>query len=354
MASAQGSHIEVTSPVPRELWWELARRDRDVLVTQTPTWLDCLCDAWPLEDVSRHYRFASGAELVVPMVRRRSWPGRLLTEESWPGWGVGGAVVPDGAPDVDQARLVFDDLASRPALRVAVRFSPRGPSVWDASVPEGFASVERTTYLLDLAGGFEEAWTRGFHSSVRQGARRAERSQATFEVDRTGRFVPQFQQLYEESLVRWAEQQHEPLALARWRRLREEPPRLVAAVAERFGADCAIWLASHEGRPAAAIVVLRHGTHAKYWRGAMDRSLAAPVHANHMLHRLAIQDACAAGCLLYDMGDARPGSTLARFKESFGARPVFSPAYYRERLPLTAADRYLREAVKRLIGFRNA
>ncbi|MEY9847192.1 hypothetical protein ABH940_004284 [Streptacidiphilus sp. BW17] len=358
MPSIQSGGVEVISPAPRELWWELVGRDRNALVTQTPTWLDCLCDAWPLEDASRYYRFASGAQLVVPMVRRRAWPGRLLTEESWPGWGVGGAVVPDGAPDADEARLVFDDLASRPVLRVAVRFSPRGQlggtSVWDAGVPDGFTSVERTTYLLDLTGGFEGIWAHRFHPSVRQGVRRAERAQVTFEVDRTGRFVPQFQQLYEESMVRWAEQQHEPLALARWRRRREDPPRLVASVAERFGADCAIWLASREGRPAAAIVVLRHGTHAKYWRGAMDRSLAAPVHANHMLQRLAIEDACAAGCHLYDMGDARPGSSLARFKESFGARPVFSPAYYRERLPLTAADRRLREAVKRLIGFKNA
>jgi hypothetical protein len=54
------------------------------------------------------------------------------------------------------------------------------------------------------------------------------------------------------------------------------------------------------------------------------------------------------------MGDARPGSSLAKFKESFGARPVPSPAYYRERLPLTAADQRLRGAVKRFIGFRNA
>jgi hypothetical protein len=62
----------------------------------------------------------------------------------------------------------------------------------------------------------------------------------------------------------------------------------------------------------------------------------------------------AAGCLVYDMGDARPGSSLARFKENLGARLVRSPAYYRERLPITAADRRLRASVKRLIGFRDA
>ncbi|MFJ9459655.1 GNAT family N-acetyltransferase [Kitasatospora sp. NPDC101447] len=346
--------VEVTSPAPREVWWELIARDAEALVTQTPTWLDCLCEAWPWEDASRLYRFVDGRRLLVPLVRHRRWPMRLLTEESWPGWGVGGAVVPDGAPDAREARLVLADLADRPALRVAVRFGPGSAAVWNEVVPGAFSAVDRTTYLLDLDGGWEEVWSHRFHQQVRRGVRRAEREDVEVEVDRSGRLVPQFRRLYEESVVRWAEQQNEPLALARWRRRREEPPRLLEAVAERFGSSCAIWLARCGGQPAAAIVVLRHGTHTKYWRGAMDRSLAHPVHANHLLHRLAIEDACAAGSRLYDMGDARPESSLAQFKQSFGARPAASPAYYRERLPLTALDRRLRGAVKRVIGFRDA
>jgi hypothetical protein len=366
------SGVQVTSPVPRELWWELLARDPLSLATQTPTWLDSLCDAWPLADASRLYRFAGGRRLLVPMVRRRGPLTGLLAEESWPGWGVGGAVIPDGAPAPAEARLVFADLAARPALRVAVRFNPRAgsdssasfdvspdpaknaDSVWDAAAPTGFATVDRTTYVVDLSEGFDALWSRRFHPSVRQGVRRAQRAAVEVTVDRTGGLVRSFQQLHQESVARWAEQQHEPLALARWRQRRDEPPRLLEAVAERFGDSCAIWLASCDGQPAAAIVVLRHGTHAKYWRGAMDRRLAGPVHANQLLHRLALEDACAAGCLVYDMGDARPGSSLARFKQNLGAQPVQSPAYYRERLPITAADRRLRSAVKRVIGFKDA
>ncbi|WP_042365642.1 GNAT family N-acetyltransferase [Streptacidiphilus neutrinimicus] len=367
--------VEVTSPATRDVWWDLLRRDELALVTQTPTWLDCLCDAWPFVDASRLYRFSDGGHLLVPMVRHRGRLPGLLAEESWPRWGVGGAVGLDGAPDAGRAHLVLADLAARPALRVAVRFNPRttasfrvdsagsassadsaplAGSVWEATASGGFATVERTTYLLDLSPGFDAVWSRRFHPSVRQGVRRAERAAVEVTVDRTGRLVPLFQRLHRESVARWAEQQHEPLTLARWRQRRDEPPRLLEAVAERFGESCAIWLASVEGQPAAAIVVLRHGTHAKYWRGAMDRSVAGPVHANQLLHRLAVEDACAAGCLVYDMGDARAGSSLARFKENLGARPVPSPAYYRERLPLTAFDRRARAAVKRLIGFRDA
>ncbi|WP_037603899.1 GNAT family N-acetyltransferase [Streptacidiphilus rugosus] len=351
---SRSRQVEVISPAPRQVWSDLLDRDELALATQTPAWLDSLCDAWPLKDASRLYRFPGGRRLLMPMVRRRGGLGQLLAVESWPGWGVGGVVAPDDPLDTQQARLVLTDLRALPALRVAVRFNPRAPSVGENALPPGFVARERTTYLLDLSGGFDAVWSHSFLSTVRQGVRRAERMAVEVTVDRTGRLVPQFQELYRESVARWAEQQHEPLALARRRQLHREPPRLVQAVAERFGASCAVWLASCAGQPAAAIVVLRHGTHAKYWRGAMDRRLAGPVHANELLHRLAVEDACAAGCLVYDMGDAEPGSSLARFKENFGARAVPSPAYYRERLPLTAADRHLRAAVKRVIGFKDA
>jgi hypothetical protein len=54
------------------------------------------------------------------------------------------------------------------------------------------------------------------------------------------------------------------------------------------------------------------------------------------------------------MGESRPGSSLAEFKESFGADSFSSPRYYRERLPVTAAERRLRTAVKHVIRFRDA
>lgn len=344
----------VTSPAPRDLWQAMADADEHALVTQTPAWVDALCAAWPFEDASRLYRFDTGLRVVMPMVRRRGWPARRIAEESWPRWGLGGAVVADGVPEPRQARLVFRDLARRPALRVSVRFGPEAADAWHAAVPADFTTRECPTQVLDLRGGFGAVWDHRFHTRVRRAVVRAEKSAVEVEVDRTGRLIPAFQRLYEESIERWARQQNEPLAFARWRRGREEPWRAAEAVAKRFGTDCAVWLATCDGRPAAAIVVLRHGAHAKYWQGAMDRDLAHPVRANHLLHKLAIEDACAAGCRTYHMGDSRPGSSLAEFKESFGAQFLDSPAYYRERLPLTEADRRARSLVKRLIRFQDA
>ncbi|MEU3917532.1 GNAT family N-acetyltransferase [Streptomyces sp. NPDC029004] len=348
--------VRVTSPAPREVWWQLAERDESALVSQTPTWLDCICGTGPYADASRLYEFGGGRRLVVPLARRRGVPERLTAEDSWPSdWGIGGPLVSPGVPDETEAGVVFDDLARRPALRVGIRFGPDAHPAWAAAAAQrNFRAEDHMTQVLDLDGGFDVVWERRFRGRARRAVRRAERSPVDVEVDRTGRLVPVFYHLYEQSIARWAGQQHEPKALAHWRQTRKFPRRRLEAVAELLGESCAIWVASCAGEPAAAIVVLRHGAHARCWRGAMDRDLAHPVRANFLLHRLAIEDAGTAGCRYYHFGESRPGSSLAAFKEGFGADNFSSPDYRRERLPVSAAEQRLRGTLKHLMRFQDA
>ncbi|MFE7582406.1 GNAT family N-acetyltransferase [Streptomyces gardneri] len=347
--------VRVTTPAPREEWWRLAEEDPATLVTQTPTWLDSLCATGPFEDASRLYVFEGGRRLLVPLARRRGLPAWLTAEESWPsGWGIGGPLAAPGVPDEEEAAVVLRDLARRPALRVGVRFGPAAGPVWPAAVPPAFATEALTTYVLDLSGGFDEVWAHRFHGRVRRDVRKAERSTVEVEADRGGRLVGEFYGLYETSMVRWAGQQHEPRAFARLRQSRAFPRRYLEEVADRFGASCAVYLARVDGEPAAGVVVLSYGGRAKYWRGAMDRDLAHPVRANFLLQRLAIEDACTEGRTAYVMGDSRPGSPLAHFKEGFGAEGLPSLRHRRERLPLTETDRLLRTTAKRLLRFRDA
>ncbi|WP_371667091.1 GNAT family N-acetyltransferase [Streptomyces sp. NBC_00289] len=350
--TAAGS-ARVTTPAPREIWWELAAQDGGSHATQTPAWLDCLCATGSYRDSSRLYAFEDGSRMVLPLVSRARRPQRLDAVESWPvGWGIGGPVTPGGV-GLRKARVLFADLADRPALRVGVRFRPGDAETWEKAVPAEFRLEPHMTQVLSLDGGFGTVWDQRFRTRARRDVRRAERVSLNVQVDRTGRLVPVFHQLYEQSIERWAGQQHEPLALARWRRRREFPGQRLAAVAARFGEACAIWVAWHGGEPAAAIVVLRQGGQAKFWRGAMNRELAHPVRANFLLHQLAIEEACEAGCRCYDMGESTPDSSLAHFKAGFGAVACSSPRYFRERLPVSRAEHGLRTAVKRVIRFQD-
>jgi lipid II:glycine glycyltransferase (peptidoglycan interpeptide bridge formation enzyme) len=266
-------------------------------------------------------------------------------------WGMGGLVGPD-RPRASETAAIFADLRREPVLRTSVRPNPLQDDSWATARPEGVARVDRLAHVLDLDGGFDNVWQHRFKSVARTAVRKAEKAGLKVECDTTGRLLPGYYRLYELSLERWAQHQHEPRALANWRGRRRDPQSKLAAISRVLGESCQIWLASLDGTPIAGIIVLR-GVNAHYTRGAMDISRAGPTRANYLLQKLAIEDACAHGCRRYHMGESGTSDQLAQYKTRFGAAPVTYGEYHVERLPLTAADRRLRGVVKNAIGFRD-
>ena len=349
-ASRAGARI--VSPAPRSEWEEVLAADPNAVVSQTPAWTDFLCAFGAYRDTSRLYELAGGRRLVLPMVAARRLPERLRVEGSFPpSWGMGGIVAPGGVTSED-VTAVFDDLAACLALRISIRPNPLDAEAWRSARPEGVVAVPRLAHVLSLEGGFEQVWTDRFAGTARTAVRKAERSGLEVERDTSGRLVPVLYELFERSLERWARQQHEPPALARWRGRRRDPVRKFELMARTLGEACRIWVARKDGRAVAAILVLQ-GENAHYTRGVMDKDLAGPTRANYLLHKLAIEDACAAGCRSYQMGETGPSASLAQFKTRFGALPYAYAEYHLERIPITALDRRARSVVKRVVGFRD-
>jgi hypothetical protein len=345
--------FQVTSPAPREVWQDLLKSDREALPDQTPAWLDCICKMGGYEDASRLYQTPEGRQLILPMVRRRGLPAALTTEASLPhAWGIGGLVA-SGTISAEEVVAVFADLAGRSVLRTCIRPNPLVAETWASAQPPGVIAVPRLAHVLDLEGGFEGVWTKRFSSNTRRKMRKAERSGLVVECDTSGRLVPVFYDLLQRSFDRWARQQREPRALARWRGRRRDPLHKFQTIAQMLGDACHIWVACLDRQPAAAILVLQ-GANAHYTRGAMNKELAGPTFANYLLHRLAIKDACRAGCRYYHMGESGSSASLAHFKTRFGARAYPYAEYRLERLPITSVDAQLRRLVKRLIGFKDA
>jgi hypothetical protein len=338
----------------REAWREVLATDPTALVSQTPAWLDCICATGRYEDATRAYRTRDGRRLVLPLARWRRIPDTASVEASMPhGWGTGGIVCSGGSLTAADVAAVSAEHLARRALRVAVRPSPAAESAWRAGVPGHVVRIAHTSQNVDLSGGFEHVSAHLFSSRVRRACRKAERRQVTVESDDTGRLIGVFDALYRTSVARWAEQQHEPLRLAQWRARVRDPRHKFETVARRLGPACRVWVAWRAGEAAAAIVVLTHGAHSTYWRGAMDKNVAAGTGANELLHRHAIEDACGWGAGFYHMGEAAPSSSLAHFKLGFGAVEEQHAGYRFERLPLTAADALVRQQVKRAMRFRD-
>jgi hypothetical protein len=339
----------IVSPAPRQVWDRLIASDPRSLPSQTPRWLDAICSVAGLEDASRLYETADGRRLVLPLVRRRVL-GVPIVEASLPyGWGPGGLVAEDGSLLPEDVRTVLADLAGRRVPRVTVRPSPATATIWEqaweTAAPAGGVRRQHMAQTLDLRAGFAEVWRARFKSDTRNRIRRAERLGVVVECDDSGRLVPVFQELYRKSVARWARREGQPILLARWRAARREPDSKLRTVSAGMGASFRVYLASVDGRPAAAIVVLLGATGATYWRGAMDEDAAGKTYANYLLHSTAIKDAAEAGRSAYHMGDSAPGSDLARFKSRFGAEESSYASYRAERLPLTPVTEAGRGAV---------
>lgn len=324
----------VITPAPRDKWVHILHTSPEALAFHTPAWLDCLCEVGNFADASRLYEFRNGRSVVLPLVRRRGLPEGLAVEASLPfGWGFGGALAPGGLT-VEDASCILTDLSSRPGLITSMRPDPLAATPWMAAKPASIATTPRLAHVLDLEGGFEHVWEHRFATRARRHARRAEREGVVVECDMTGRLMPVFYELYWRSVDRWARQAGQSLALARMRAHWREPFRKYQTIARELGTACRVYVAWVDGKPAASIIVLHHRSNASYWRGAMAKDLADPFRANFLLHRRAIEDACANGCRHYHMGESGNSESLAHFKEGFGAIPHRYEEYHRERLPL--------------------
>ena len=340
----------MTSPVPREAWEAALKADGGALVSQSLAWRDAVLASGRHSDASRLYDFGSGRRVVVPLARRRGLPPGCGAISSWPPTAeIGGPICPGGVVE-REAAAILADLASISALSVQIRLRHDVADDWLA-VASGWQAGRQTGYMLDLRRGFGDVWNSSFRSSVRQAVRKAERSQLTIETGRSGPLLDVFCDLYETSIRRWAATRREPIWLARRLLAQEFSRARLDRMAEHFGDCLTVWVASRGGQPAAAVVILKAGSHAKYWRGAMDKEVAGPVQANNFLHRLAIEDACSTGYSWYDMGFG-DAPQLVAFKLKLGAVAQRTVTLRRERLPVHSTRMRAESMIKRAIGMR--
>lgn len=346
--------VRVTSPAPRAVWRALLRDDPESMPGQSPAWLDCICATGTYADASRLYELPDGQQLLLPMARRIGALGIGGVEASLPvPWGIGG-VLARRPPDAADIAAVATDLRARPVLRTSVRPNPRRGAVWAAADVTGAVAIPRRAHVLELADGFDHWWHHTLKSRTRGKVRKAERAGVTVECDTSGQLLPAFHDLYLRSVTRWAERQHEPTGLAHWRARRSDPLERLQRAATALGEHFQLWIARLDGDPVAGIIVLRGANAAHYTRGAMDVDRAGPAEANYLLFRHAIEDACRDGVARLHMGESGSSSSLAFFKERFGAVAHDYAEYRFERLPVTRADRAVRTLVKRVVGFEDA
>jgi hypothetical protein len=347
---------QVITPAPREEWRAVLAGDSSALPEHAPEWIDAICADGRYADASRYYVLDDGRSFVLPLVARRG----LLGSGGWlqgypPSWGIGGLVGVDA--DAEVLRLVIDDLWQTRSQRIALRPDPTRWATWQAASGPADAegrsllAIPRRAHVIDLSHGAEHAFSQ-FSKSARRGTRAAERAGVRVEIDRTGALLEDYYRLYLLSVDRWAERQHEPRALARFRARRRDPLTKLQAMADHLGKDFAVTLA-YVGDQAAFGSITLLGQTAHDTRAAMDRDLVDGTYAGDLVQWRTVQLACELGCTAYHLGESGQSTSLAQFKEKFGARPVDYAELRLERLPWSRADLWSRSVVKRVLRFRD-
>jgi hypothetical protein len=349
LSHAYRMSIEAEGVAARPAWVDLVARDESIALSKTPEWADCICSSSRFSDATLLFRGEDGRRLILPRLRRTGVP---LFESPPQGWGLGvdasGFLSEAGPASSGQAQALIQEIRRHPGLRTRVMVGGDDAAVWASAVPGTVYSTARTAQVLDLRGGFSTVWSERFTSKVRSNSRKAERRGVVVESDNTGRLVPVFDVLYRSSVDRWAQERGHPLSLMRWRAQSREPQSKFATVARRMGERCTVWIAWRGGEPLAGIFVLTRGPRATYWRGAMNKELARGTGANELLHRYAIEAACADERQSYDFGLYQT-EELKKFKSTFGAREVPVRSYYFERLPTAAAEAKCSHAAKQAV-----
>jgi hypothetical protein len=350
--AADRSLAAVTSPVPQSEWDQIYHSDPDALPTQSWRWAQALVSTGRFADRSRLYTFDDGRRALVPLfcrVHLGPIPVRLWSQPA--AWGFGGVVAEAGL-DAAHLSTILSDLEHASLLAIGLRPNPLHAAAWTEAA-QRWTRIERCAHVLDLDGGMARVWDNRFKPRTRTAVRKAQAAGMDIVCGRSVDLIAEFYQLFEKSVIRWAGKQREPVPLALWRARRRDPIDKFHRLAEAMGDGFRLWLARHEGQAVAAILVLQD-TNAHYTRGAMNEELAGPLSANVLLHHRAIEEACAAGCRSYHMGETGHSEALAQFKSRFGAVAVPYAEYLRERVPVSGLTTGAKTLVKRVIGFRDA
>lgn len=342
--------IEAEGINARPAWDDLVDQNQNIALSKTPQWADCICSSDHFSDATLLFRGEDGRRLILPRLRNPSLPGLFASPPRH--WNLGadasGFLSEGGPVSPRETSALIREIRRHSGLRTRIVVGENDARAWASAVPNTVYSIVRTAQVLDLRGGFSAVWSKRFTSKARSNSRKAERRGVVVESDSTGRLIPAFDVLYRSSVERWAQERGYPLTLMRWLAQRQHPQKKFATVARRLGRHCTVWIAWRQGEPIAGIINLTKGPRVTYWRGAMDKERSRCTGANELLHRCAIEAACAHEEQSYDFGLSQTVD-LKRFKGTFGADEVPVHIYYFEKLPTAAAEATCYDATKQTI-----
>lgn len=295
--------------------------------------------------------FSDGVEALVPSATYRMTPSRWAPRLSWPRyWGEANPLW-NAPPGREHVGLLLDLLAGERSVVTRLSTGPTNGQVFTDVEPGDWLRVLRRSHVINLARGFD-AVQADFARSIRYEARRAGRRGVEVTSSTDGALVEPLLEMIDAAILRWSAKQNEPPVLTRVRAHRRDSARKIRAIARVMGQDCLVTIASHEGRPIGASLALR-GRNPEALLAPIDPVRGLKLGASQVIYTDVMRDLCADRSRMFNLGESGFDGGLSHYKERYGAVAADHVDLYSERLPLTAAEQIVKNAVKRVIGFED-
>jgi CelD/BcsL family acetyltransferase involved in cellulose biosynthesis len=265
---------------------------------QTRVWLESFAVAYPR--MALRCLVATEASTLrgyLPFFVSRRGPFRTCW--SLPFGTYGGPVSDDG--DVDRALLgaFRRELSRRNVIEAGWVDFHNGAPDSDA------ASETALTHIVDLRGGFDAVWNRGFDKPRRRRVRRAEEQGVEVRRARGEDDVHGFLDVYRQRLDAWNTGGGHPGEL------------FLDLVRRGEGKRTALFVATHEGKVVGGHLNLYHRASVIAWYG-MASARGDELNAGTLLYARCIRDACESGHTDYNLGASLGKRSLIEYKESLG------------------------------------
>jgi hypothetical protein len=186
---------------------------------------------------------------------------------------------------------------------------PEAARLAERAAAQGWRVLPRQTHLLDLRPGLP-ALRRGYHATKRNQVAKPVKIDSRIAQARTEADLQPYFEVYAHSLQRWGRE-------GAWPYPRQLFLDLLHSPAVR------IWTHHVQGRLACAVVILESRHQALYWQGVsrIDEDQKA-AHPMVRLMDAVIQDLCARGVPVLNLGASEGLPQVQRFKEEFSAQPL--------------------------------
>lgn len=334
-----------------DVWDKLHDADPLASPFQSRRWARTMRSLGWWRDTAIAVSFSDGVDAVLPGMTYRVVPSRWAPRLSWPRYWGEATPLWNAPPERVHIRLLLDLLARERSVLTRLSTGPTNGQAFTDVEPGDWQRVLRRSHVIDLSQGFEAVHA-GFSKSIRYEQRRALRRGVEVRSSTSGALVEPLLEVFDKAIPRWAGKQHEPPLLTRLRAHRRDSARKVRAIVREMGRDCLLTLATHQGRPVGTSLALR-GRNPEALLAPVDPDVGLKLGASQVIYTDVVEDLCADGSGVFNLGESGFDGGLAQYKERYGAVPVDHVDLHRERVPLSAVERVTKDAVKRVIGFED-